>query len=279
MMITICIKYLTLKIKMNFITGNEFKKLSNFVLDENGFVKTNNNNNEIPIFFVKTDLIDLFYSNYIPNYPFKLITHNSDYSINKNYLEYLDNKLLVSWYSQNVNFKHKKLKSIPIGLENSQWFPETRKIEKLFNINSTPKNIKNLVYLNLNILNNPGVRQPIYDMLNNKPYVTTQYGRNGLGYDEYLDNLYNHKFMICPEGNGIDVHQPWESLYVNTIPIQKKNINNSNWRELPICWLDDWEQLTDENFLISEYKRIFETKFDLSKLDFDYWKNKIQNSI
>ena len=264
---------------MNFITGNEFKKLSNFVLDENGFVKTNNNNNEIPIFFVKTDLIDLFYSNYIPNYPFKLITHNSDYSINKNYLEYLDNKLLVSWYSQNVNFKHKKLKSIPIGLENSQWFPETRKIEKLFNINSTPKNIKNLVYLNLNILNNPGVRQPIYDMLNNKPYVTTQYGRNGLGYDEYLDNLYNHKFMICPEGNGIDVHQPWESLYVNTIPIQKKNINNSNWRELPICWLDDWEQLTDENFLISEYKRISETKFDLSKLDFDYWRNKIQNSI
>ena len=279
MMITICIKYLTLKIKMNFITGNEFKKLSNFVLDENGFVKTNNNNNEIPIFFVKTDLIDLFYSNYIPNYPFKLITHNSDYSINKNYLEYLDNKLLVSWYSQNVNFKHKKLKSIPIGLENSQWFPETRKIEKLFNINSTPKNIKNLVYLNLNILNNPGVRQPIYDMLNNKPYVTTQYGRNGLGYDEYLDNLYNHKFMICPEGNGIDVHQPWESLYVNTIPIQKKNINNSNWRELPICWLDDWGQLTDENFLISEYKRITETKFDLSKLDFDYWRNKIQNSI
>jgi len=278
MMITICIKYLTLKIKMNFITGNEFKKLSNFVLDENGFVKTNNNN-EIPIFFVKTDLIDLFYSNYIPNYPFKLITHNSDYSINKNYLEYLDNKLLVSWYSQNVNFKHKKLKSIPIGLENSQWFPETRKIEKLFNINSTPKNIKNLVYLNLNILNNPGVRQPIYDMLNNKPYVTTQYGRNGLGYDEYLDNLYNHKFMICPEGNGIDVHQPWESLYVNTIPIQKKNINNSNWRELPICWLDDWEQLTDENFLISEYKRISETKFDLSKLDFDYWRNKIQNFI
>ena len=279
MMITICIKYLTLKIKMNFITGNEFKKLSNFVLDENGFVKTNNNNNEIPIFFVKTDLIDLFYSNYIPNYPFKLITHNSDYSINKNYLEYLDNKLLVSWYSQNVNFKHKKLKSIPIGLENSQWFPETRKIEKLFNINSTPKNIKNLVYLNLNILNNPGVRQPIYDMLNNKPYVTTQYGRNGLGYDEYLDNLYNHKFMICPEGNGIDVHQPWESLYVNTIPIQRKNINNKNWRDLPICWVDEWEQVTDENFLTSEHKRITETKYDLSKLDFDFWKNKIQNSI
>jgi hypothetical protein len=85
--------------------------------------------------------------------------------------------------------------------------------------------------------------------------------------------------MICPEGNGIDVHQPWESLYINTIPIQRKNINNSGWRELPICWVDEWDQITDENFLLSEYKRITESKFDLSKIDFDYWKNKIQNSI
>jgi hypothetical protein len=213
------------------------------------------------------------------------VSHNSDGNITDNPIRHYDAdvkkipKNLKKWFGQNLNYESEIIESLPIGLENSQWFPETRKIEKLFNINSTPKNIKNLVYLNLNILNNPGVRQPIYDMLNNKPYVTTQYGRNGLGYDEYLDNLYNHKFMICPEGNGIDVHQPWESLYVNTIPIQKKNINNSNWRELPICWLDDWEQLTDENFLISEYKRISETKFDLSKLDFDFWKNKIQNSI
>jgi hypothetical protein len=158
-------------------------------------------------------------------------------------------------------------------------FNETKKIEKLFNINSTKKEIKNLVYLNLNILNNPEVRQPIYDMLQNKSYVTTQYGRNGLNYDDYLYNLYNHCFMICPEGNGIDVHQPWESLYVNTIPIQRKNINNKNWRDLPICWVDEWEQIEDEGFLKSEHKRITESKYDLTKLDFDFWKNKIQNSI
>lgn len=153
------------------------------------------------------------------------------------------------------------------------------KLNKITNIINKDKNIKKLVYLNLNINNNVSERLPIYDMLKDKPYVTTEYGRNGLGFDEYLNNLYDHKFMVCPEGNGIDVHQPWESIYVNTIPLQKKNINNKNWRELPICWLDDWSQLEDESFLLNEYDRITNTKFDKSKLYFDYWRNKILNSI
>lgn len=254
---------------MNYLQGQKFRE----IYDNN------------KIYYCDTHDVNSFFDNINFTHDFVLVSHNSDGNITDNPIRHFDAdvrkipKNLKRWFGQNLNYESDIIESLPIGLENSQWFPETRKIEKLFNINSTPKNIKNLVYLNLNILNNPGVRQPIYDMLNDKPYVTTQYGRNGLGYDEYLDNLYNHKFMICPEGNGIDVHQPWESLYVNTIPIQRKNINNKNWRDLPICWVDEWEQVTDENFLTSEHKRITETKYDLSKLDFDFWKNKIQNSI
>ena len=85
--------------------------------------------------------------------------------------------------------------------------------------------------------------------------------------------------MICPEGNGIDVHQPWESMYINTIPIQKKSINNSNWRELPVCWVNEWSEIEDEDFLMSEYERITTTTFDTSKLDFLYWENKIKNTL
>ena len=213
------------------------------------------------------------------------MSHNSDGSITNNPTR--DDaadikkipKNLKKWFGQNLNYESDMIESLPIGLENSEWFPETRKIEKLFNINSTPKKIKNLVYLNLNIQNNPAVRQPIYDMLKDKHYVTVDYGRNGSNFDGYLDNIYNHNFVVCGEGNGIDTHRVWETLYVNSIPIEKKNRNNKFFRDLPICFVDDWEQMTDENFLISEHKRITETKFDLLKLDFDYWRNKIQNSI
>lgn len=254
---------------MNYLQGQKFRELAD----------------NKKIFYTNTHDVNFFLKNINFDHDFILISHNSDGNITNNPLREFDAdikyipKNLKKWFGQNVNVELDIIESIPIGLENSEWFPETRKIEKLFNIKNTEKNIKNLVYLNLNILNNPSVRQPIYDMLQSKNFVTTEYGRNGINYDHYLNNVYNHCFMICPEGNGIDVHQPWESLYINTIPIQKKNINNSNWRELPICFVDDWEQVTDENFLDSEYQRIINTKHDLSKLNFDYWKNKIQSSL
>ena len=114
-------------------------------------------------------------------------------------------------------------------------------------------------------------------MLKNKKHITVEYGRNGVCYDNYLLNLYNHCFMICPEGNGIGVHQPWESLYIGTIPIQKKTINNKEWRDLPFCWVDSWEQVADEEFLKKEYNRIISQKFNLEKLTFNYWKKEIKD--
>jgi len=253
---------------MNFIQGEKFKNIGD--------------NNQI--FYCDTHNVNDFFDRINFDHDFILVSHNSDGKITDNPNKYdADvNKIpsnLKKWYGQNVSFESDIIESIPIGLENSEWFVHERKIHKLTEIIKTPKNIKNLIYLNLNIANNVNERLPIYEMLKNKKYVTTEYGRNGLNYDSYLNNLYNHTFMVCPEGNGIDVQQPWESMYINTIPIQKKNINNSNWRELPVCWLDDWSQMEDESFLISEYERIKSTIFDKSKLDFTFWWDKIKKSI
>ena len=37
-------------------------------------------------------------------------------------------------------------------------------------------------------------------------------------------NLFqNFTFIYSPEGTGIDCHRTWEALYLNTIPIMKRN--------------------------------------------------------
>jgi hypothetical protein len=79
---------------------------------------------------------------------------------------------------------------------------------------------------------------------------------------------------VCPPGNGEDTHRLWETLYVGSIPIVKKSINTLFYSDLPICYVDNWEQLADYNFLI-EQKNILKSKTNLEMLDFDYWKNKI----
>jgi hypothetical protein len=253
---------------MELIQGEKFKTL------HNGY----------NIFYCNTHDVNNFFDSINFDNEFVLISHNSDGKITDSPRQYDADvkkmpKNLKRWFGQNLDYKHELIESLPIGLENSEWFIETKKIQKLLDISELPKKFKNLVYLNVNIDTNPHERNHVYNLLKNESFITVEYGRNGSNYDNYLDNLYNHKFMICPEGNGIDVHQPWESMYINTIPIQKKHINNENWRELPVCWVDSWEQVKDENFLNSEYKRITENITDKTKLDFNFWKNKILNTI
>jgi len=202
---------------------------------------------------------------------FIVITHNSDININNvNNLP----KNVIKWYSQNVNCKDERLYSLPIGLENSKWFYNLHKQEKLSDKVKTNKNIKNLVYINHNINTNKKERTIPYTLLSNKYFVTVEYGSNGQNYDNYIDNIYNHKFVICPEGNGIDTHRKWETLYLNTIPIERRSINSSFYEDLPICLVDSWEEI-NEDFLNREYNRIMNTHWYLDKLDMFYWYNEI----
>jgi len=199
-----------------------------------------------------------------------VVSHNSDSSAD---ISPPDN--VLQWYSQNVNIKHPRVQSIPLGLENNRWFPHQQKRDKMIRCLSEERKYKNLVYMNHNISNNPDKRIEPYKLLENKAWVTVAYGKNPYEFNEYIQNIYNHKFVISPEGNGIDTVRTWECLYMGTIPIEKRNINNQFYIDLPICFVDSWNQVT-ENFLLREYERIKALKWNMDKLKFGYWANKIQ---
>lgn len=270
---------------MDWITGENFQQLGDFTYAP--IMKSSGDYNNLPNTFNK-NLIkdgDIIYTHslYIRellniikniNENIIIITHNCDYNIDMTY-RVSDN--IIKWYAQNVNVNNPKIESIPIGLENRWWFIEECKKEKMLTKLDTPKNFHNLVYVNHNISTNPPMRTIQYQLLSGKPFATLKYGLNGQGFDEYLDDLYNHKFVICPEGNGMDTHRTWECLYMNTIPIEKKNLNNRFYTDLPICFVDSWEEVT-EDFLNKEYDRITNTKWNMDMLQFEYWKNKIKNT-
>lgn len=199
-----------------------------------------------------------------------LITHNGDSGI-----DFAPSDNVIKWYTQNVNIIHPKVESIPIGVENSRWFPEVQKKEKMLNRLMIPKYYRGLMYMSHSIVTNPVTRTKLYHLFEDKPWVTSFRGSNRPNlFDQYLDNIDSHKFIISPEGNGIDTHRTWECLYVESIPIEKRNINNQFYADLPICFVDKWEEITEE-FLNAEYKRITSQKWNIAKIDFDYWKNKI----
>lgn len=246
--------------------------------------------NGVDIFYCHTHEAMDFFKN-PPINKFVLITHNSDGNVTKNPKRFnsgssndcdLNNitlpNNLIKWFTQNVDVNDKKIESIPIGLENSIWFKEIEKEKKIKEKFLENKNYKNLLYICHNIRTNPKEREEPYKIFNDKPWVTTEYGLNGNNFDNYLNNIHSHKFVLCPEGNGMDTHRTWETLYVGSIPIEKRNLNNQFYNDLPICFVNEWSDI-NENFLNEEYKRIVNTKWDLKKLDFNYWDEKIKNCL
>lgn len=263
----------------DFIQGDKFKSLSvsfapevKLPGDYDGL--TNNFKGERIVYTHTMYARHLFKKIRNIKYEFVVITHNAD--INADFVP-PDN--VIRWFTQNVNIVHDRVESIPIGLENDRWFIGVDKKNKMLaKMQEEHKNIYqltgNLVYMNFNVGTNAGKRAEPYNLLKDKSWVTVKMGENGQDFDGYIDSVYNHKFVVCPEGNGMDTHRTWECLYMGTIPIEKRNLNNRFYTDLPICFVDDWGQVT-ENFLEDEYIRIKSLIWNHSKLGFEYWKNKI----
>jgi hypothetical protein len=268
----------------DFIVGEKFYSVADFIFSSDIIEERNEDYNKLNNTFDIKKLKDInivylhtMYKNQFFNLikdldnKFIVVTHNSE--INNKNTQNLPRNVL-KWYSQNVNCEDDRLFSLPIGLENSKWFSNVQKQLKLTNKVKTSKKNKKLVYINHNINTNSKERLEPYQLLNGKSFVTVESGFNGQNYDNYIDQIYNHKFVVCPEGNGIDTHRKWETLYLNSIPIEKRSINNSFYDDLPICIVDNWSDIT-EDFLNREYDRIMNSKWNLDKLDMLYWLNQI----
>lgn len=271
---------------MDLITGDKFKTVADFLYAPEKKHSGAYDNLQNTLDLSKLGNINIVYTHtfYVKqlfqliaslSQKFIVITHNADTNINESF-KMPDN--ILKWYSQNVGIIDPRITSIPIGLENDRWFPELKKKQKMINLLRQPKRYRNLVYMNYNINTNSSKRLSPYMLLENKSWVTTEMGVNGEGFDQYLYGVYNHRFVICPEGNGMDTHRTWESLYMNSIPIEKKNINNQFYTDLPICFVNDWDEIKEE-FLQEELVRINTTEWNLDKLRFKYWKDKIKNNL
>lgn len=268
--------------KIDWIQGEKFIKLADFIYspkyklpdDYDRLYNTFNlfNLKNINIVYTHTFYVkQLFQIIAELDKKFIIITHNSVINIDKSFII---TENVIKWYSKNVNVNNFKIESIPLGLENNRWFIQIHKKEKMIELLNQSKKIKNLVYMNHNIKTNPDKRKELYQIFKRKSWVTIDHGSNGYKFDKYIDNVYNHKFVICPEGNGMDTVRTWECLYMETIPIEKRNINNQFYTDLPICFVDDWKEIT-EDFLENEYIRIKQFIWNMKKLSFEYWKNKI----
>jgi len=279
---------------MTFCKFSEFKLEKDMIITADrilNFIKSLNDPN---IIYIKTDFIkdrnnllvkQSNWRDFNVTYNLRnvkiLVTGHSDYEINKNELDILNNSNLKLLLCQNKNYNHPKLSSIPIGLTNWQADSEIHKIfgnlDVVYDTSKIKKEIINLVYLNFSSWTYPLEREKVVNLYSNKNWVTYEESvMTHKGRENFLQKVNNHKFVFATRGNGIDTHRLWESLYLRTIPIVKRCIGMEDFNDLPILFIENWEDIT-EDYLNEQYEIIMNKTYNLEKLDVKYWINLIKN--
>jgi hypothetical protein len=83
---------------------------------------------------------------------------------------------------------------------------------------------------------------------------------------EYFTSLPNYKFVISPEGNGIDCHRHYEALIAGCIPIMERNqLILEKYKDLPILYTNNYSEITSE-YLETIYEQMLNKTYDFSRL-------------
>lgn len=209
------------------------------------------------------------------------VTGHSDYGITCEIYDKYSHHT-NSWWTINKECERPNLHALPLGITNdcgdTSVHPIYGNIDDMVSVVSQPRQVTNLAYLNINVNTYPHERKHVYDLFHQQPWVTTdQPTCSRAGRVRFLTACRNHRFVFCPRGNGVDTHRLWETLYMGSIPIVKRHIALAEFADLPICWIDDWAEVTP-SFLEAEYTRISALTWNHDKLTIGYWLRRISGA-
>lgn len=204
-----------------------------------------------------------------------LVTGYSDFPINEHEIDILEQPALEKWFANNVGIRHQKLVAVPLGLPNEIDFPIYGNTRRLHEVANSPLGNKALVYMNFKVDTYPAERSVVKQMFSGLDWVTeSSIDLSEDGHRKYLEEIRDHKFCLCPRGNGVDTHRMLECIYLGCIPICKRSVALEQFEELPIMFISDWSEVTPE-YLKKIYEDFSTRDFNVQKILMSYWRQQI----
>lgn len=181
---------------------------------------------------------------------------------------------VVRLYAVNALYNNDRIIPFPIGLQRQIGENDRRLIIMEAEINQDLGKYdqpKKLLYINCGIERNLE-RAPLAKFETNE-WVTTRFDKDSMffsydRYHEFLSELRDHKFVVCPKGHGMDTHRIWETLYMRRVPVM---IDHPYFRrllkEFPVVYIDAWEDIDELSLKQFDYWYKEAQTMDMSKLD------------
>jgi hypothetical protein len=118
----------------------------------------------------------------------------------------------------------------------------------------------------------------------NRNLIVNNLQKNGLqnvhfNHTDYFNILPTYKFVVSPEGNGIDCHRHYEALIAGCIPIMEKNeLTENKYKGCPILWTTDYSEITPQ-YLEEKYKEMIDKEYDFTCLFLSNYDQETQKLI
>jgi hypothetical protein len=226
------------------------------------------------------------YRNYKITKPVTVFAH-SDYSLTNTLLDKYNQPFIKYIFSTNADCYDTNVEGIPHGLgedcNDTETHPITGNKMILYDVLKNNKEYKYTCYMNFRVKTNYNVRAQTWNQLVEKPFiykkVTEDVNINLRDRKQFLQDIYDSAFSICPRGNGIDTVRLWESLYCRTIPIVKRETAMRYFEDLPILWIDNWNDIESQFWLRKQFERIMDSQWNLDKLRIGYWEQRFLNAV
>jgi len=110
-----------------------------------------------------------------------------------------------------------------------------------------------------------GNRGSLNDMFSGKTWATVAPRAD---YQTYMNGIKQHKFVLCPSGNGVESARNWETLYLRRVPVFKENeCLRFLFKDYPAIFVKEFEDVTEGLLLMCDHLYRQALTMDQSGLD------------
>jgi hypothetical protein len=217
------------------------------------------------LLFCKTDFLDVLnvcLDRMIdPKIPLTIVTHDSDFSLTDSIIDRFGSRP-ISWWG--MNCETAKANPLPIGIANSYCKKTLKSFEQSINPSM-------LLYVNHRSETFPTEREWLYDHFSSAKWTTVRKPYNSGDVELYKKELLDHKFVLCPRGNGVDTHRIWEALYCGVVPVVIRHRTHSMLEgKLPILFVDNYMEV-NQYMLENAYDEFKQKKWNMDMLKVSWW--------
>jgi hypothetical protein len=211
--------------------------------------------------FDDEDLLDL--CSKIPDVNFIIFTAFEDNCITPDIEDRIPSNVISINATNSVHFSDRVI-PMPHGLERKMHNGYNNH-EILIKVIQETVHPSNLMYVNHR--DDTGQRGSLRDMFRSWATISER-----LSYEPYLRAIQDHKFVLCPSGNGIGSARNWETLYLKRVPVLEWHpYKEIVFRGFPVLFIDSYSNLTkdkleENNHLYEEMQKIDMDKLDLLKI-------------